>query len=412
MSKILSKGDFFGGLTAAVVALPLALAFGVASGAGALAGLYGAILVGFFAAIFGGTASQISGPTGPMTVIMTVIVAHFSASPATAFVVVLCSGILQIAFGFLGIGQLIKLVPYPVVSGFMTGIGCIIVILQIPAFLGHSSSGDGIVATLFSISEIAATPSSQAIILGLLALLISFFTPKFICRFCPSLLIALFVGTLFAYFLTPGVEVIGAIPSGLPSLSMPEVVRGDILIIFKFALILALLGSIDSLLTSLVADEMMGTKHDSNKELVGQGIGNMFAGLVGGLPGAGATMRTVTNIRSGGTSRASGALHAIVLLAIMLGFGGIVAYVPLAVLAGILFNVGINIVDWKFIARIHVVRKASLLIMLSTLLVTIFIDLITAVALGCCLTSIFFYGRGAKGKKLYKDYSEFIESLK
>jgi len=388
--------DVFGGVTAAVVALPLALAFGVASGAGALAGLYGAILVGFFAALLGGTPSQISGPTGPMTVVMTVIVAHFSGSPSTAFLVVLLGGVIQIAFGLCGIGRFIRLVPYPVVSGFMSGIGCIIIILQIPAFLGHSAVSDGLWPTLLAAPSMFSSANIGAVLVGILTLSIVYLTPRPIGRYCPPPLLALVAATVVAYNFYPGIDIIGAIPTGLPSILSPVVNVDDIFFIVRYALILAVLGSIDSLLTSLVADEMTATEHNSNKELIGQGVGNIFAGLLGGLPGAGATMRTVTNIRAGGKGPMSGIVHSMILLALVLGFGSLAEHVPLAVLAGILFTVGINIIDWKYLKIAHSAPRSGLLIMATTLTTTVFVDLISAVALGVVMASVLFVARMSK----------------
>jgi SulP family sulfate permease len=223
LSFPIARDDVLGGLTAAVVALPLALAFGVASGAGALAGLYGAIFVGFFAAIFGGTASQISGPTGPMTVVMAAVITHFSGDLASAFLVVTLGGFLQILFGFSGIGRYIKLVPYPVVSGFMTGIGCIIIILQIPALLGHPTPAGIILVKLAAIPDMLAAPNAAPIVLGLVTLAVMILVPAKVQRVAPPPLIALFVGTVLAMLAFPEVAVIGQIPAGLPSLNVPDI---------------------------------------------------------------------------------------------------------------------------------------------------------------------------------------------
>lgn len=403
--------DVSGGITAAVVALPLALAFGVASGAGALAGLYGAILVGFFAALLGGTPSQISGPTGPMTVIMTVIVAHFSGSPSTAFLVVLLGGMIQIVFGLCGIGRFIRLVPYPVVSGFMSGIGCIIIILQIPAFLGHDPVSNGLWPTLLAVPLMLSSVDVGAMFVALITLSIVYLTPRHIGKYCPPLLLALVVVTVIAYKFYPGIDVIGTIPTGLPSILRPEINFDDLLFIVRFALILAVLGSIDSLLTSLVADEMTATEHNSNKELIGQGVGNIFAGLLGGLPGAGATMRTVTNIRAGGKGPMSGIVHSMILLALVLGFGSLAEHIPLAVLAGILFTVGINIIDWKYLKIAYHAPRSGLLIMATTLTTTVFVDLIAAVAVGVTMASVLFVARMSKVQAASLTLTDNVEQL-
>lgn len=389
------RGDIFGGVVAAVVALPLALAFGVASGAGAIAGLYGAIFVGLFASLFGGTPAQCSGPTGPMTVVMAGILIQFSDNPAMAFTVVILGGGIQILFGLLRFGHYVTLVPYPVISGFMSGIGCIILILQVGPLLGFEAKSDGIVANLLAIPEFLSHPSPQATFLGLLTLVIMYVTPERISQVIPPQLLALFLGTLGAYFFFPQVPVIGNVPEGFPSMILPALEPSALLLMAEGAVVLALLGSIDSLLTSLVCDNMTRTQHDSNRELVGQGIGNMVAGLFGGLPGAGATMRSVANIRSGGRTPLSGTLMALVLLATLLGLGPLAEQIPLAVLAGILFKVGLDIIDWRFLRHLIQAPRADVLIMAVVLFTTVLDDLITAVGVGIVLSSLLFVKRMA-----------------
>ena len=388
------RGDIYGGLTAAVVALPLALAFGVASGAGPLAGMYGAILVGFFAAIFGGTPSQVSGPTGPMTVVMTGIIMHFSGNPAMAFTVVMLGGVFQIIFGVLKFGRFINLVPYPVISGFMSGIGCIIIILQLAPFVGGESV-KGILQSVLALPGLISQIQTHALSLGLIALAIVWFLPKQIGRYIPGPLLALVVGTIMGVFFFNGASVIGEIPTGLPSMQLPVFSADEFATIIKFSLILAFLGSIDSLLTSLIADSVTRTHHKSDRELLGQGIGNIIAGLFGAIPGAGATMRTVVNVRAGGRTPISGALHAVVLLLMVLGLGGLAELIPHAVLAGILLKVGYDIIDWNYVRRLHQVPRSGVLIMLTTLALTIFVDLVTAVAVGTIMASMLFVKRMA-----------------
>nr|VFK13446.1 MAG: sulfate permease, SulP family [Candidatus Kentron sp. LPFa]VFK28622.1 MAG: sulfate permease, SulP family [Candidatus Kentron sp. LPFa] len=396
------RGDLYGGLTAAVVALPLALAFGVSSGAGPIAGLYGAIFVGLFAAVFGGTPTQISGPTGPMTVVMAAIFTQYTAlypndpmmGAALAFTVVVMGGAFQIAFGLLGIGRYINLVPVPVISGFMSGIGVIIILLQIGPLLGHAAEA-GPLASLRALPEIVANPVADALILGLITLGIVYLTPKRINRVLPAPLIALIVGAtvLLVLFKDGDATTLGNIPSGLPTPRLPTFEIALLADMVKSALILAVLGSIDSLLTSLVADNMTRSHHDSDRELIGQGIGNMAAGFFGGLPGAGATMRTVVNIRAGGGTPISGALHAMVLLAIVLGAGVLASHIPHAVLAGILVKVGTDIIDWDYLKRLHHAPKVGVIIMFTVLSITVFVDLITAVAIGVIMASLVFMKR-------------------
>ena len=396
------RGDIYGGITAAVVALPLALAFGVSSGAGPVAGLYGAIFVGLFAALFGGTPAQVSGPTGPMTVVMAVVFTQYTAmfpddpahGAALAFTVVIMGGAFQILFGAMRFGQYISMVPHPVVSGFMSGIGVIIILLQMAPLVGLPSQG-GPLASALALPEVLSHPVMEALILGLISLAIVYFLPKKIGRILPSPLVALIVGTLVYLFVFPDGEatILGEIPTGLPDPQLPIITIALLPEMLKSAIVLAVLGSIDSLLTSLVADNITRTYHKPDRELVGQGIGNMVAGLFGGLPGAGATMRTVVNVNAGGSTPISGALHAIVLLGIVLGAGGLAKYIPHAVLAGILIKVGTDIIDWDYLKHLRRAPLAGVIMMFTVLGITVFIDLITAVAVGVVMASLIFMKR-------------------
>jgi len=389
------RGDIYGGLTAAVVALPLALAFGVASGAGPIAGIYGAIAVGFFAALFGGTPSQVSGPTGPMTVVMAAIIVQYQHDPALAFTVVMMGGLFQFLFGVFRIGHFIDMMPFPVISGFMSGIGCIIIILQIGPLFGHDLPPGGVFGALIALPATVSTPNWDALVVGLLCFAIATFTPARIGRILPSPLIALFVGTALVLFLLPEAPVLGEVPTGLPELRLPVLSLEALPHMVGSALVLAALGSLDSLLTSLIADNVTRTYHKSDRELVGQGIGNMISGLIGGLPGAGATMRTVINVRAGGQTPISGALHAVVLLAVVLGTAPLAAHIPNAVLAGILFKVGVDIIDWNYLKRIPRAPKQGVFFMIVVLGLTVFVDLIVAVATGVVMASLLFVKRMA-----------------
>uniref|UniRef100_UPI0018CC499A SulP family inorganic anion transporter n=1 Tax=Planktothrix serta TaxID=1678310 RepID=UPI0018CC499A len=388
------RGDLFGGLTAAIVALPLALAFGVASGAGAITGLYGSIIVGFFAALFGGTPAQVSGPTGPMTVVMTTVIAalvarHPDTGLAMAFTVVMLGGLLQILFGVMRLGQYITLMPYTVISGFMSGIGVIIILLQLPPLLGHTAPG-GVIPILQQLPLYLSQPNFVALGLGLLTLLIVFFVPPKFNRIVPSPLLALVTVTLISVvvFGNANLERIGEIPKGLPTLRMPTFSVPELADMLRYGLMLGVLGSIDSLLTSLVADSISRTQHDSDQELIGQGIGNFLAGLFGGLPGAGATMRTVVNVQAGGKTPLSGMIHAVVLLVVVFQAGPLTAQIPNAVLAGLLLKVGIDILDWGFIKRAPRISLKGTGLMYLVLFLTVFVDLITAVLVGAFIANV------------------------
>jgi len=381
------RGDVFGGLTAGVVALPLALAFGVASGFGAVAGLYGAIAVGLLAAVFGGTPTQISGPTGPMTVVFASAVIAFPGDTSAILAVVFLAGLFQIGFGLLKVGIFVRYIPYPVISGFMSGIGVIIILIQLHPLLGAASVGSPMEAVL-KLPGAFLTLDSYSLILAFSTMAIVFLTPARISAIFPSPLIALLAGTLISITFKFPVEVIGAIPAALPQLNLPLVSPTLLSKIIPMALALSVLGVMDSLLTSVVADSMTKTKHDSNRELIGQGIGNIAASLIGGLPGAGATMRTVVNVKAGGTTRISGIIHSLFLLTILLGAGQYAALIPLPVLAGILMKVGIDILDYRLLRMIRRVPKPDLAVMLIVFIITVFVDLIVAVGVGVTLSSL------------------------
>jgi len=388
------KGDLFGGLTAAVIALPLALAFGVSSGAGAIAGVYGAIFVGFFAALFGGTATQISGPTGPMSVVMALVLTQLIAShPETglvlAFTCVILAGLFQILFGLLKLGKYFVMVPYPVISGFMTGIGIIIILLQISPLLGNAGYSNALTA-LKNIPNALNQQNIYATSLGVITLLIVIYWPKKWTKIVPAPLFALVVLTLISstFFTQHGISIIGKIPTGFPNLVIPSFSFESLYHVGYFAFLLAVLGAIDSLLTSMVADTMTETHHNSDKELVGQGIANTVAGFFGALPGAGATMRTAINIRAGGKTALSGIVHSLTLLIVILWAGDYAQYIPHTVLAGMLIKVGIDIIDWRFIFQIKKVGLFSACLMLLVLLLTVFVDLITAVLVGMFIANL------------------------
>ena len=423
------KGDIFGGITAGIVALPLALAFGIqafsgidspmASSIGALSGLIGATLLGFFAALFGGTHSQISGPTGPMTVITASLISGAWASSGGSIPSVIIAmslagifcGLFQILFGIIRIGKYIRYIPYPVLSGFMSGIGIIIILQQIYPLIGKKSP-----ATVFNMVTQFPQTLSEGIswdifLLGISTIILIKLCP-IITKKIPSTLVALIAITIISIFCNIDANyTIGNIPAGLPkpffmtediqisSLDWKELISGALIP----GLTLAGLGSIDTLLTSVVADNITKTKHNSNQELIGQGIGNAIAGFFAGIAGAGATMRTVVNVKSGGRTQISGMIHSIFLLAILLGLGSLVKYVPLSVLAGILITVGWGIIDFKGLKDLTRIPKADAFVLIVVLLITVFIDLLTAVGIGMVIACVLFMKRA--GDLAEKSYS-------
>ncbi|MBQ9416997.1 MAG: SulP family inorganic anion transporter [Bacteroidales bacterium] len=414
------KGDLFGGITAGIVALPLALAFGIqafgginspeAASIGAYAGLVGAMMLGFFAALFGGTHSQISGPTGPMTVVAATLVGGSWAASggnlgevmvSMALAALFC-GLFQILFGLIKLGKYIRYIPYPVLSGFMSGIGVIIILQQLYPLVGQSGSGS-MLEQLAGIPQAFAHTSATALLLGLGTVAIIYLFPL-LTKKIPSTLVALIVMTLVSLLINmDGVPVIGKIPSGLPvpffakeGVSLATINWGHVLTAALIpGLTLAGLGSIDTLLTSVVADNITRTKHDSNRELIGQGIGNAVAGLFCGLPGAGATMRTVVNVKSGGRTQLSGMVHALLLLSVLLGLGSLLQYVPLSVLAGILITVGWGIIDFKGFRDLLKIPRADAVVLIVVFLVTVFVDLLTAVGIGMVIACVLFMKRAS-----------------
>lgn len=417
------KGDIFGGITAGIVALPLALAFGIQAfgvidssevpliGAyGALAGLVGAVMIGFFASLFGGTHSQISGPTGPMTVITATLISGIWASSTphsieTVLIIMSATGILcglfQIVFGIIKIGKYIRYIPYPVLSGFMSGIGIIIILQQVYPLFGLKSPVLIVdMITLFP-EKLQLGFDVIAFIMGASSIAIIYFFPL-ITKKIPSTLVALILVTLLSIGIGFDSKLtIGEIPAGFPlpffaKFSLAEINWFDVIKISVIpALTLAGLGSIDTLLTSVVADNITKTKHNSNKELIGQGIGNMAAGLFSGISGAGATMRTVINVKSGGRTQLSGMIHSLFLLAVLLGLGRYVKFVPLSVLAGILLTVGIGIIDFKGLKDIFKIPKADAVVLITVLLLTVFVDLLIAVGIGMIIACVLFMKRAS-----------------
>jgi SulP family sulfate permease len=405
------KGDFLGGLTAGIVALPLALAFGEQTELGAIAGLYGAIAIGVLAALFGGTPTQISGPTAPMTVVSALIITdaviYMNGDLSLAMPIIIATfvaaGLIEILFGVFKLGTYIKYIPYPVISGFMSGIGVIIVITQIFPFIGAAAPSGGPLGTITAIHKIPEIINYTSIGITLVTILIIYFFPR-LTKVIPSALAALLLVSIAAYFLPLEdflqLDSKGAIPTDLPSLQLNFISvfldMNNLSKVLEYAFTLAALGAIDSLLTSVVADNITKTKHDSDQELIGQGIGNIGAALIGGLPGAGATMRTVINANTGGKTKISGVIAGLFLLVVLLGIGSLVGNIPNAVLAGILITVGIGIIDYKGIRHFRDMPRADQIVLVLVFVLTVFVDLLIAVAAGMVLSSLLFMKKAAE----------------
>ncbi len=397
------RGDVFGGLTAAVIALPMALAFGIAVGnasgvpeVGAAAGLWGAVIIGLVASLFGGTPTLISEPTGPMTVVFTSVVISFASTAESpqqalvmAFTVGVLAGVFQILFGLFRLGRYVTMMPYTVISGFMSGIGIILVLLQLAPFLGQDSKG-GVMGTLSHLPALIQGTQPMEFLLALLTLFILWFTPSSLKKVCPPQLLALIVGTILSVTLFSGADLrtIPEFSAAFPKLIIPDFSGGQIRMMVVNAAVLGMLGCIDALLTSVVADSLTRTEHDSNKELIGQGMANVASGLFGGLPGAGATMGTVVNIQAGGRTALSGVVRALVLMLVVLVAAPLASQIPLAVLAGIALKVGIDIIDWEFLKRAHHLSMKAAVITYGVILLTVLVDLITAVGIGVFVANV------------------------
>jgi SulP family sulfate permease len=498
MKKIFSniKGDAFGGITAGIVALPLALAFGVSSGLGPSAGLYGAIFLGFFAALFGGTSTQISGPTAPMTAVSMILIAGIlqshdgnidKALPIILSVFII-AGLFQVLIGAIGLGKYIKYIPYPVVSGFMTAIGLIIIITNILPILGYYVENDqariqqfkpqaeeliienilkeeaeegllvledfretikraekiteeeimneamilankensGVIGAMKSLPRALRSINYMELILALITIVIIYGFKKITTKI-PSTLVALLLVSGVAIVADLDYRPIEEIPSGFPMLNFSiftEFTVGSLSPYIFTAITLAFLGAIDSLLTSVVADNMTKTSHNPNRELIGQGIGNSIAGLFGGLPGAGATIRTVVNINAGGKTKISGMITGIFLLVILLAIGPLASKIPAAVLAGILMTVGIGVMDYKGLKAVPSMPSAEVIVMIVVLLLSTFWNLVYAVGVGLIIASLVFMKKmgdstedksdvkSLKAEKSWKDEIGFTDEMK
>ena len=389
-----SHGDLFGGLSAGVVALPLCLALGALSGLGPEAGLYGAIVLGILAALFGGTPVLVSGPTAPMTLVSAGVVAasmlpNGQVNLAFVVAVFLLTGAFQVLMGLLRLGSYIRYVPYPVISGFMSGIGILIVIQQIFPMAGMAAPSSDSATILARLHTLPAGFAWPVALLAAATLAIIYLLPR-VTRAVPSSVVALVLVTGGSLLFGVNAPRIGAIPSGLPALVVPKLDFTQVRFIVIVAAELALLGAIDLLLSALLADNITKTHHASNRELIGQGIGNMAAALVGGLPGAGASIRTIVNIEAGGRTRLSGVIHGLFLVAVLLGLSGVVQYIPNAVLAGILVAAGLSCIDRRGLSHITKVPRADAALMFLVLVLTVFSGVIIAVAIGLIVASFVF----------------------
>lgn len=418
------KGDASGGVIAAIVALPQALAFGVATGIGAIAGIWGAIILSFVSGVFGPNTPLISGPTGPCTIALATIIVQHSFDLNAVFLILIMAALIQLAISLTKASDIVKYVPYPVISGFMNGVGFILIVMQLNPLLGHDVMPT-VNQTLLALPASLADINFSALFLGILTLFICFVVPKSWSRYFPAQLAALIVCTVISVVFGMDVERISRISLELPAFHLPEAGVKLLMDYFPYALILAIVASSESLLTSLVADSLTKKPSNTRRIVLSQGLGNLCCALSGSLYGAAATMRTAAAIKNGATTRISTIISTCILLAILLKFGALASMIPLAVLAGILIKIGYDIIDTKFLKVLKFAPRDDLYVLGLVFLLTVFYNLIFAVAAGIVLASLLYAKRvadrtnlGVKEvydseimkieKKLEKDYKHKI----
>ena len=405
-------GDILGSLNSAIVALPQALAFGVATGFGASAGVWGAIILCFIAGIIGAKVPLVSGITGPVTIVIASIMHALNADISSVILVIFMAGILQIVLSLTSLPVIVKYVPYPVISGFMNGVGVIIIIMQINPLIGcpvMSNTINSITALFQNLDNI----NLQALFIGALTLLIVFAIPKKFNKIIPSQAIALVICTFISIKMGLNVERISEISVGMPALTLPKAHLHEVITYFSYAVMLAIVLSSESLLTVLVADSLIKTKTSSKTMLLGQGIGNMVCALTGSLPGSAATMRTVAAINTGSTTRLTAVINPIILIILLFKLSGFVAQIPLAVLAGILIKIGYDIIDVKLLKVIKLAPKDDLYVLAVVFILTVFYNLIVAVGAGITCAALLYAKRTADSAKLIHKtvYDKDIEKL-
>lgn len=392
-------GDILGGLNSAIVALPQALAFGVATGFGASAGVWGAIILCFIAGLFGSKVPLVSGITGPVTIVIASIMHALNADIPSVILVILMAGILQTILGLTSLGSIVKYVPYPVISGFMNGIGTIIIIMQINPLMGCPVMSNTITSVEAFFKNIHSI-NPDALFIGILTLIIVFAIPKRFNKVIPGQAIALVICTLISIKMGLNLERISEISVNLPALTLPKASLHSVITYFHYAVMLAIVLSSESLLTVLVADSLMKTKTPTKRMLIGQGIGNMFCAFTGTLPGSAATMRTVAAINSGSTTKVTAVVSSLILLLLISVFSGFAAQIPLAVLAGILIKIGYDIIDVKLLKVIKFAPKDDLYVLLLVFVLTVFYNLIVAVGAGITCAALLYAKRTADKTKL------------
>jgi len=404
--------DLIAGVTVGLVALPLAMAFAIASGLTPQAGIYCAIITGFLISSLGGSRFQIGGPTGAFVVVVAGIISEYGVDGL--FMCTMMAGVMLVIMGLTGTGSAVKYIPRPVIIGFTNGIALVIASTQLKDFLGLTIEVPGeFIGRIEAIAANVGAVSIDSLTLGGATLALLIVWARFIKRI-PAYIVALFAGTIAASALQLDVATIGSrfggIPSGLPDFHVPAFRPELILTLLSPAFTVAMLGAIESLLSAVVADRMGGDRHNPNTELFAQGVANIASPLFGGLPATGALARTATSIRSGARSPVAGMVHAVTLLGVLMFGSGLASYVPLPVLAAILFVVAWNMGEWREIREITKQTHADVLVWLVTFVLTVLADLTVAVEVGMAMATLLFIRRVTRTTTVSRVTPEYIES--
>ena len=416
-NKILyHKGDLFGAIIAGIIAFPQALAFGVASGFGAIAGLWGAIILSLTTGFLGENLPLVSGPTAPVAIVLASAYTFISGDISKLILILVMASMLQIIISLTSIPNLIKYVPYPVISGFLSGIGAIIIILQFPVLIGTIAKSSTL-ETLLHAGQILSNFDINSTILGLSTLFILFFTPKFISKIIPTQLFALIIMTAITYYFNIDVEKISAINATLPKLYLPKLNLEVLYSTFPIALTLAFVASNESLLTGVILDSLTKKKHNSKKLIFMQGLGNFICAITGSMLGSAATMRSVAAVKNGAITKLTTILSALFLALVFFKCNWFISQIPICVLAAILIKIGLDIIDFKVFRILNFAPKDDLAVLFAVLFLTIFYNLIFAIAVGIVLSSLLYAKRTAdatviKEKEnvdIYSDYEISIE---
>lgn len=392
-------GDIFGGLNSSIIALPQALAFGVATGFGASAGIWGAVLLCLVAGLSGEKRPIISGTTGPAAIAIAAMMIGLHSDLRAAATIILMAGVFQIVMSFTNLPRMVKYVPYPVISGFMNGVGVILIILQLNPLLGHKTLSST-VATIFSLKYAILNYNLSAVFIGLLTLIIVFFTPKRINKIVPSQILALIVCTILSIKMGLNVDRISNVSVCLPKVVFPYTSISKLLEFIPYALTLTIVFSSESLLTGLVVDSITKSKQNPKHLIASQGLGNLVCGITGTLGGSAATMRTVAAINAGALTRVTAFINPLILMLLLFKFSGFAAQIPLAVLAGILIKIGADIIDTKLLKVLKTAPKDDLYVLFLVFFLTVFYNLIFAVGAGITLAALLYAKRVADKVKI------------